>query len=260
MENFKKISFVIPVFNEEKNILPLFSEINTAMKDVAVPYEIIFVNDGSTDSSSLILEDLSKKNAFVNIVTLIKNSGQSAALAAGFYYVSGDVTITMDADLQNDPRDIPVMLEYYGKYDMVTGWRFNRRDNLGKRISSKIGNSVRNFFTDDHIHDAGCSLKIMRSSMLKEIKLYRGLHRFLPTLFRIEGGSVIEVKVNHRPRVNGYSKYTNLQRGVDGLRDLMVVRWMISHSIKQNIGKANCKNENCTAASVSFENTCRIMK
>ena len=179
-----------------------------------------------------ILKDLFKRNRrIVRTISFSRNKGQSAALAAGFRYATGDVTITMDADLQNDPRDIPEMLKHYGTYDMVTGWRFNRQDNFGKRISSKIGNGVRNLLTREHIHDTGCSLKIMRSSILKEIKLYKGLHRFLPTLFRIEGGSVIEVKVHHRPRLHGISKYTNLRRGIEGLYDLLVVRWMISHSI-----------------------------
>jgi len=244
--DLKKISFVIPVFNEEGNILPLFSEITGVMKKIALPCEIIFVNDGSTDSSPSILKNLSAKSRLVRVITLIRNSGQSAALAAGFRNVTGDVTITMDADLQNDPNDIPAMLEHYGKYDMVTGWRFNRRDNIGKRISSKIGNSVRNFLTAEHIHDTGCSLKVMRSSILKEIKIYKGLHRFLPTLFRIEGGSVIEVKVNHRPRLNGYSKYTNLKRGIEGLHDLMAVRWMMSRSIADRINESNCKVEHWT--------------
>jgi dolichol-phosphate mannosyltransferase len=238
MNRIGKISFVIPVYNEEENIGILFSEINDVMTKLSLSYEIIFVNDCSTDSSPEILKDLVKHNhKVVRTISFSRNKGQSAALAAGFRYVTGDVTITMDADLQNDPRDIPAMLKLYSKYDMVTGWRFNRQDNFGKRISSKIGNAVRNLLTSEHIHDTGCSLKIMRTSILREIKLYKGLHRFLPTLFRVEGGSVIEVKVHHRPRIHGLSKYTNLRRGIEGLRDLLVVRWMMSHSITLKVGE-----------------------
>ncbi len=143
----------------------------------------------------------------------------------------------MDADLQNDPADLPDMLCYYGDYDMVTGWRHNRQDCLSKKIGSRIGNGFRNWLTEENIHDTGCSLKVMRAEMLKRIKMFRGLHRFLPTLMRLEGARVKEIKVNHRPRLHGESKYTNLRRGIEGFYDVIAVRWMIKRNLNIEIGE-----------------------
>jgi dolichol-phosphate mannosyltransferase len=157
--------------------------------------------------------------------------GQSAALWAGFQQAGGDVIVTMDADLQNDPADVPAMLGHYGEYQMVTGWRFNRNDTLSKRIGSRIGNAVRNRLTWEKIHDTGCSLKVMDAVMAKRIKMYKGLHRFLPTLMRLEGARILEVKVNHRQRHAGVSNYTNLRRGIEGLYDVIAVRWMIKRHL-----------------------------
>jgi dolichol-phosphate mannosyltransferase len=221
-----RISFVIPVYNEEENLLPLTTELDAVAEQLQVPYEIWFVDDGSSDGSLNKLRELALDFPQVFYLSLSRNSGQSAALQAGFLACSGDVIITLDADLQNDPADIPLMLRYFGTYDMITGWRHQRNDSWSKRIGSRIGNSVRNALTGEKIHDTGCSLKIMRASLLKRIRIYRGLHRFLPTLMRLEGASVLEVKVNHRPRTRGKSKYNNLTRGVEGFYDLLVVRWM----------------------------------
>lgn len=239
MNNIQKISFVIPVYNEELNIIPLFSEISVVMVEINLPYEIIFVDDCSTDGSLAVLRKLSELSADVRYVSLLENKGQSAALAAGFKEVSGDVVITMDADLQNDPRDIPGMLEYYKDYDMVVGWRYRRNDSLSKIIASKIGNGIRTRVTGDEIHDTGCSLKIMKAAMLKNIKIFRGLHRFLSTLMRLEGASVVEVKVHHRARKFGVSKYTNLKRGIEGFQDLMAVRWMMKRNVPYKIKEAS---------------------
>jgi dolichol-phosphate mannosyltransferase len=131
------------------------------------------------------------------------------------------------------------MFELYGEYDMVTGWRHNRKDNLSKRIGSWIGNTFRNRMTGETIRDTGCSLKVMRATMLKRIKMFRGLHRFLPTLMRLEGARVVEVKVNHRPRVRGKSKYSNLRRGIEGFHDVLVVRWMIRRNLELKVRESN---------------------
>ena len=147
------------------------------------------------------------------------------ALYTGFQHAKGDVIITLDADLQNDSADIPAMLEHYGDHDMVTGWRQNRQDTISKKIGSKIGNGFRNWMTAETIHDTGCSLKIMRADMLKRIRMFRGLHRFLPTLMRLEGARVMEIPVNHRPRLHGVSKYTNWRRGIEGFLDVLAVKW-----------------------------------
>ena len=227
----EKVSFVIPVYNEEDNLRPLFAEIEPVAVDLGCDWEILLVNDGSTDRSSEVLQELASASSQVRVLTFPRNLGQSAALWAGFQAAAGDVIITMDADLQNDPADVPAMLKNFGEYQMITGWRFNRQDTLSKKIGSFIGNTVRNRLTWESIHDTGCSLKIMDAGMAKKIKMFRGLHRFLPTLMRLEGAKVLEFKVNHRPRLAGVSKYTNLRRGVEGLYDVIAVRWMIKRHI-----------------------------
>lgn len=228
------ISFIIPVYNEEENLPILFRELTTVVESLNFTYEIIFINDCSTDRSLAVIRDLAEKYLVVRYVSFPENRGQSAALGAGFRVAAGEVIITMDADLQNDPADIPMMLEQYGPYDMINGWRRNRKDSFSKKISSRIGNAVRNRLTSENINDTGCSLKIMRAAMLKNIKMYRGLHRFLPTLMRLEGARVIEVPVNHRHRQLGVSKYTNLRRGVEGFQDLLAVRWIIKRHVRIN--------------------------
>lgn len=226
------ISFVIPVYNEEDNIPILFSQLTAVAEQIKSRYEIIFVNDCSSDQSLAVIQGLAKEHPEVRFVSFPENRGQSAALGAGFRVAEGEVVVTMDADLQNDPADIPMLLQQFGPYDMVNGWRKNRQDSFSKKISSRIGNFVRNLLTNENIHDTGCSLKVMRADMLKKIKMYRGLHRFLPTLMRVEGARVIELPVNHRHRQFGVSKYTNLRRGVEGFQDLMAVRWMIKRHVR----------------------------
>jgi len=228
----QKISFVIPVYNEEENIPILFAEIRAVAERLDCRYEVIFVNDCSSDRSLAVIRALGAAYPTVRCVSFPENRGQSAALGAGFRAASGDVIITMDADLQNDPADIPELLTHFGPYDMVNGWRRERRDTLGKRLSSRIGNFIRNHMTNETIHDTGCSLKVMRANMLKNIKMYRGLHRFLPTLMRLEGAKVIEVPVHHRHRQFGVSKYTNLRRGIEGFQDLLAVRWLIKRHVR----------------------------
>jgi len=233
------ISFVIPVYNEEDNIPILFQQLQTVAAQLDLSYEILFVDDCSNDKSLIVIHELGALHSEVCSVSFAENRGQSAALGAGFRAARGDVIITMDADLQNDPADIPKLLELYGQYDMINGWRKNRQDSLSKKVSSRIGNFVRNWLTDENIHDTGCSLKVMRADMLKNIKMYRGLHRFLPTLMRLEGAKVIEVPVNHRHRQFGVSKYTNLRRGIEGFQDLMAVRWLIKRHVRID-GEISC--------------------
>lgn len=234
-----KISYVIPVFDEEENLPLLYSEINRVSAIVGYDYEIILVDDCSRDKSLSVIKEMAEKDSHVKYIAFAKNTGQSAALYAGFQYASGDIVITMDADLQNDPGDIPEMLKLYGEYDMVNGWRYSRKDTLSKKIASKIGNTIRNAVIKEDIHDTGCSLKIMRADMLKKIKMFKGLHRFLPALMRLEGAKVVEMKVNHRHRQFGVSKYTNLRRGIEGLYDLISVRWMMKRHLKISIREQN---------------------
>ncbi|MBU0968802.1 MAG: glycosyltransferase family 2 protein [Proteobacteria bacterium] len=222
----KLLSVVIPVCNEEENLKTLFAEVQSALAQVDCPFEVIFVDDCSIDQSLAVIKDLAVEHPQVKYIAFEMNTGQSAALYAGFQQACGDVIITLDADLQNDPGDIPAMLRYYGDYDMITGWRKNRQDTWSKKICSIVGNSFRNWMTAETIHDTGCSLKIMRADMVKKIKMFRGLHRFLPTLMRLEGARVIEIQVSHRPRLHGVSKYSNWRRGFEGFHDVLAVKWL----------------------------------
>jgi len=235
----EKISYVIPVFDEEENVTPLYEEVKKVSAKIGKDYEIIFIDDCSRDNSLNLIKELASKDAVVKYIAFAKNTGQSAALYAGFQKATGDVIITMDADLQNDPADIPDMLVHYGEFDMVNGWRHERKDTFAKRIGSKIGNGIRNSVIKEEIHDTGCSLKIMRADMLKRIKMFKGLHRFLPALMRLEGAKVKEVKVSHRARVHGVSKYTNLKRAKEGIYDLICVRWMQKRHLDIQIRETN---------------------
>ena len=235
----EKISFVIPVYNEEGNLVALCDEIRRVAAPLGRPFEVLLVDDCSSDGSLPLIKELAAADERIRYVAFNRNRGQSAALYSGFQHASGEVIVTLDADLQNDPADVPAMLELYGDYDMVTGWRHNRQDTLSKRVASRIGNAVRNRLTAETIHDTGCSLKVMNAAMLKRIRMYKGLHRFLPTLMRLEGARVMEVKVNHRPRLHGVSKYTNLRRGIEGVYDLMVVRWMQRRHLRIEVKESN---------------------
>ena len=218
------ISFVVPVYNEAPNIIPMFTELKSVADALTYNYEVIFIDDGSTDNSLKIIKDLAESEACIKYLSFDRNRSKSAALWAGFQFASGDAIITLDADMQNDPHDIPLMLQYYGEYDLVNGWRYKRQDTLSKKIGSRIGNGFRNILTYEQINDSTCCMKIIRAETAKKIKMYRGLHRFLPTLLRLEGAKVIEVKINDRPRVRGISKYTNARRAISGFYDVIAVR------------------------------------
>jgi dolichol-phosphate mannosyltransferase len=238
----EKISYVIPVFDEEDNIRPLYGEIKKVSEIIGKEYEILFVDDCSRDTSLEVIKTLAEEDEKVRYIAFAKNTGQSAALYAGFQHADGDVIITMDADLQNDPADIPEMLKYYGEYDMINGWRFDRKDTFAKRFASKFGNRIRNKVINEDIHDTGCSLKVMRASMLKKVKMFKGLHRFLPAMMRLEGAKVKEIKVNHRARVHGVSKYTNLKRAKEAFYDLICVRWMQLRNLEIDIREKNVRS------------------
>lgn len=233
------LSIVIPVFNEEQNIFILHQEIRNALGHQKRPFEIIFVDDGSVDNSLHQIKKLGAADPAVKYISFQTNYGQSAALKSGFDHANYEITVTMDADLQNDPADIPKLLHFSNDYQMVNGLRKFRKDTAAKRFGSKIGNFVRNKLTNENIQDTGCSLKAMNTEMLKRIKAFKGFHRFLPTLMRLEGAKVIEVPVNHRERQYGYSKYTNFKRAFSGLHDTISVRWMMKRHIKEEIKEKN---------------------
>lgn len=231
MRDNPDITIVVPVYNEEDNLPRLVEEIRSAMDTVQHRWEALFVDDGSTDSSLQVLRSLSADTPQVRFVSFRENRGQSAAFCAGFDEARAPLVVTMDADLQNDPADIPAMLALHAKgHDMVIGWRKKRRDVWIKRMGSKVANWVRNGLTRESVHDTGCSLKVMRTDMLRRLPRFTGMHRFLPTLLKMQGASVAEIKVNHRERHRGQSKYGTLDRALAGTYDLFGVRWLQSRS------------------------------
>ncbi|HXI12881.1 MAG TPA: glycosyltransferase family 2 protein [Thermoanaerobaculia bacterium] len=222
------LSVVFPVFNERENVPILLDQIHQSLRGTALSYEIIAVNDGSNDGSLEALRAGQTTDPTLRVLSLDRNSGQTAALDAGWRAAEGEYVVSLDADLQNDPADIPRMFERLHKegVDMMIGVRKNRQDTFARKVQSKIGNSIRNWITADQISDTGCSLKLVRRSAIDKVRLYTGMHRFLPTLLRIEGFKVAEMPVNHRPRRFGVSKYGAMNRAFRGLADCLAVRWM----------------------------------
>lgn len=221
------ISVVIPVHNEQGNIAPLLAEIEAALGRSAM--EVVAVDDGSTDGSADELRRLRAEREYLRVVSLRRHAGQSAALAAGLDVVRGDTVVLMDSDGQNDPADVPGLLELLESDPFcvaVVGYRVRRADSLWRLIQSRVANGVRNWLTGDYIRDTGCSLKVVRTAALRRIVRFDGMHRFFPTLLRREGGKVLEAPVSHRPRLAGKSKYGMRNRGTVALRDAMGVRWL----------------------------------
>jgi glycosyltransferase involved in cell wall biosynthesis len=232
MSNQEKFSVVLPVYNEQDNLETLFAEIRRAADSTGRPWEAVFVDDCSTDRSLDIIRGLAERHPEVRYVAFAQNRGQSAAFCAGFDAADSQVVVTMDSDLQNDPADIPKMLAAFGdECEMVVGWRAKRKDTLVKRLSSKIANAIRDWFTDDGVHDTGCSLKVMRADMLRRLPRFRNMHRYFPILMKMQGARIREVKVNHRERFSGVSKYGTLDRAMAGIYDLIGVQWLIKRHI-----------------------------
>jgi dolichol-phosphate mannosyltransferase len=224
------ISVVVPIKDERDNLLALTGQLLKVLQSReesnASPFEIIYVDDGSTDGSSQILDRLAAEHPVVTVLHFDRNHGQSAGFDAGFKRSNGVLVVTMDGDLQNDPEDIGTLLPYAREYDLVCGWRTERHDTLMRKISSRVANAVRNAVTGDRVHDTGCSLKIFRRCVIERLQLFNGMHRFFPALALMHGFTVIEVPVRHHPRMHGISKYGVGNRLFRGLYDLMAVRWM----------------------------------
>lgn len=236
MTKHYELSLVIPVYNEQDNLRKLMQEIDSALEPLNMPYEVIFVDDCSSDASLAVLNDISSTYPKARYISFAENRGQSAAFCAGFDEARAPRVATMDADLQNDPADLPQMLARYNEgHQMVIGWRMKRKDVWIKRIGSKIANAIRNRLTHESVKDTGCSLKIMDTDMVRSIPRFNGMHRFLPTLMKMQGASVAEVKVNHRPRHQGESKYGTLDRAIAGSYDLLGVRWIQSRHFSYKI-------------------------
>jgi len=229
------LSLVVPAYNEEESIDECVREAAGVLDGLGRPYEILVVDDGSTDGTFDTLRRLRADLPALRAIRFRENRGQSAAMAAGFRHAAGDVVVTMDADLQNDPADVPKLLAVLGEWDAVCGVRLKRRDRLVRRISSRIANWVRNRLSGESIRDTGCSLKAYKRECLADLKLFDGMHRFLPTLIKLAGFRVTEVPVNHRPRPRGEAKYNIRNRVFKSFRDLLAVRWMKRRWIRYDI-------------------------
>jgi len=223
------LSIVIPVYNEQSNISRLHAEIVQVCTENNYIFEIIIVDDGSTDKTAEISRSLSP----VKYIRLRRNFGQTAAMDAGIKTASHKYIVTMDGDLQNDPKDIPRLLDHLEAqgFDAVSGWRKNRRDSLGKKFVSRAANFLRSLIVKDNIHDSGCALKVYRRECFENISLYGEMHRFIPALLQVKGFSVGELEVNHRPRNSGKTKY-NWRRTVKGFIDMLAVLFWHRYAVR----------------------------
>jgi dolichol-phosphate mannosyltransferase len=219
-------SVVIPLKNEASNIVDLIHELEPVMYSLGHPWELICIDDGSTDGTRQILIGLIPQKPYLRLILFKQNYGQSSAFDAGFKAARGEFVITLDGDRQNDPQDIPRLLELIRDCDMVCGIRLKRKDSFIKRMTSQLANFIRSRLCDDGVQDTGCSLKVYRKDCLKQIKMYHGMHRFLPALFRIEGFRIKQIPVNHRERVN---------RSFNTIADLLAVRWMRKRHLRYQI-------------------------
>jgi glycosyltransferase involved in cell wall biosynthesis len=231
------LSIVVPVKDEEDNIRPLVDTCRDALGELYGRCELIFVDDGSTDGSLACMQAVAEEDPHVRWLQFERNCGQSAALDSGFRAARGDLVAMIDADLQNDPADLPAMVELIesGQCDCVCGIRQKRQDSWVRKVSSKIGNGTRNWLTHESITDVGCSIRVFRRELLGGLKMFRGMHRFLPTLLRLEGARIREIPVRHHPRTRGSTKYGIGNRLFHGLRDIFAVRWMQSRHIRYHI-------------------------
>ncbi len=223
------ISIVVPVYNEQESVLPLYAKIRDACEVLGKPYEVVFVDDGSGDRTAEILEQIHRRDARVKVIRFRKNFGQTAAMAAGFRYARGEIVISMDGDLQNDPADIPLLLDKLEEgYDVVCGWRRDRKDNtLTRTIPSMVANWLISKICGVRIHDSGCSLKAYRASVIKRVALYGEMHRFIPAMALLVGARVGEVVVRHHPRRFGQTKY-GLSRIWKVFLDLLTVKMLVT--------------------------------
>ncbi|MFA6383025.1 MAG: glycosyltransferase family 2 protein [Parcubacteria group bacterium] len=219
MENKPYLSIVVPIYNEEGNVRELHRQIKEACQKIGKPFEIVFVDDGSKDATVKNCEGLSP----LKLIKFRKNFGQTAAFDAGFKNATGELIVTMDGDLQNDPADIPLLLAEMQKgFDIVAGWRWKRKDSFNKKFFSRTANLLRKFFIADTIHDSGCSLKVFKSECFVDVDLFGEMHRFIPAILELQGYKVGEVKVSHHPRIHGKTKY-NWKRSIKGLVDMISI-------------------------------------
>jgi dolichol-phosphate mannosyltransferase len=229
------LSLVIPAYNEQENIEPLLARVGAALEQTGKPFEVILIDDGSTDSTPKILKKAMATMPWLRVLRLVKNAGQSAAFDAGFKAARGQVIATIDADLQNDPEEIPRLLPLLNGSDMIAGWRQKRQDSAVRLIQSRIANRIRNWISQESIRDSACSLKLYKRHCLDGIQLYKGMHRFMPTLVKMRGYTVREEPVKHSPRHAGTAKYGLRNRAFRAFVDLLAVRWMKNRYMRYEV-------------------------
>jgi dolichol-phosphate mannosyltransferase len=228
MDQAPYLSLVIPAYNEQENIPTLLSRVEAALSALGKPFEVIIIDDGSNDSTPQLLSEAMARLPWLRVIRMVKNAGQSAAFEAGFEAARGELVATIDADLQNDPEEIPRLVPLLDEQnvDMITGWRKDRQDTPFRRWQSRQANRIRNWVTQETVNDSASSLKIYRARAVKGLKLFRGAHRYFPTLVKMRGYSVYETPVKHSPRHAGMAKYGFGNRAFVGIYDLIGVRWL----------------------------------
>jgi dolichol-phosphate mannosyltransferase len=236
------LSLVIPAYNEQENVEPLLARIAAALPQTGKSFEVIIVDDGSTDGTPELLRQAMTRYPWLRVLRIAANSGQSVAFDAGFKAAKGQVIATIDADLQNDPEEIPRLLPLLNGYDMIAGWRQKRQDSALRRIESRIANRIRNWISQEDIRDSACSLKLYKRHCLQGLQLYSGMHRFLPTLVKMRGYLVREEPVKHSPRHAGAAKYGLRNRAVRAFVDLLAVRWMKSRYVRYQVSEIGRKD------------------
>jgi len=226
------ISVVIPLYNEEENVRELHDRLKAVLDAMGTDYEVLFIDDGSTDSTLQLLQDIQAEDTSVIVLSLRRNFGQTAAFAAGFDYSRGDIIVTMDGDLQNDPNDIPRLIELMKDHDLVSGWRRKRKDPfISRRLPSLMANWLISKVTGVNLHDYGCSLKAYKRDVIKNLKLYGEMHRFIPAVASWYGVRIAEIETTHHPRLRGKSKY-GISRTMKVVLDLITVKFLQSFSTK----------------------------
>ena len=229
------LSLVIPAYNEQENVEALLNRVSAALAQTGRPFEVVIVDDGSTDDTPRLLREAMARLPWLRVLRLQKNSGQSAAFDAGFKAARGEVIATIDADLQNDPEEIPRLLPMLDGYDMITGWRRDRQDTKFRKVQTRIANRIRNWISDETIQDSASSLKLYKRHCLEGIQLFTGAHRFFPTLVKMRGYTVREEPVKHSPRHAGTAKYGFRNRALRAFVDLLAVRWMKKRYIRYQV-------------------------
>lgn len=231
------LTIIVPVYNEEDNLKRVEKELLSYTKIAKVSTCILFVNDGSKDNSQQFIEDICNRNDNFNYILFKENRGLSAAIKAGFDYTNTELVGYIDSDLQTTPEDFNLLLEHINEYDLVTGVRANRKDSFVKNMSSKIANGIRRAFTHDDMDDTGCPLKIIKTEYAKNIPMFKGLHRFLPAMIMLQNGKVIQIPVQHFPRLAGEAKFGLWNRLLGPLMDCFAYLWMKKKYINYSVSK-----------------------